>query len=692
VRRDSYGVPFLSGPDPVGLARLQGRVTAEDRAWQIEVDRRRSLGSSAAWLGRDASSLDVLTRRMLLDDTARRCFDALDDEHRAWVAAYADGVNDALPEAGRRSHEMRLLGVEPGEWAAWSPIGVLLVQHAFFGSWPTKLWRERVVSRLGRDALLWFGTEGADASSGSNAWVVRGSATASGAPLLAADPHRLLEVPGVYQQVGLSCPEFDVVGLAFPGVPGIPHFGRTEHVAWAVTNALADDRDLFRERLRRSSDGYQALGADGWEPVTWRREEVEVRGGETIAVDVLETARGPVVVDDADGAVSLRTPVRVLGDCGLGASLPMLRARDAAGFADAVSRWVEPVNRLLVADTAGAVLEVHAGRVPERDLAAAVVPLPAWRREHEWRGWHDLGARRAAGPAVVHANHRLDAPVLATDYVPSHRAERIADLLDGVPRVTAEQMNRWQTDTVARGALRLVGLLDGVDVRQSAVRRLADRLRRWDGDMRADSTTAAVFARWRHRLVDEIQALPALAPLADDLCPEVPDLLAPWVSTRARIGLALEHLMLDRPSPVTSPADVAVEALTRVADEMSEDPSLERRTWGDTHRLFPLHALPGSSDALLRAAGDQLDLAVGGDSETVLATGSSPGVSDRALRVPVARVVWDLADRSGCRWVVPTGALGDPTSPHHLDQLSVWLAGELVPAVHPDRHRPEERP
>ena len=66
---------------------------------------------------------------------------------------------------------------------------------------------------------------------GSNSWVLSGSRTASGMPLLAGDSHRALGTPNVYYQNHLACPEFDVVGISIPGVPGFPHFGHNNWVA-----------------------------------------------------------------------------------------------------------------------------------------------------------------------------------------------------------------------------------------------------------------------------------------------------------------------------------------------------------------------------------------------------------------------------------------------------------------------------
>ena len=115
---------------------------------------------------------------------------------------------------------------------------------------------------------------------------------------LAGDPHRIIELPGVYQQVRLACPEFDVVGLAFPGVPGLPHFGHTGDVAWAITNAMADYQDLYRRGAppRRGRPASRPAAATGWEPAAAHIETIEVRGaGRRETVEVIETARGPVI-------------------------------------------------------------------------------------------------------------------------------------------------------------------------------------------------------------------------------------------------------------------------------------------------------------------------------------------------------------------------------------------------------------
>lgn len=272
---------------------------------------------------------DLLARRARIDDTARRCFDALDSETADWVRAYVDGVNEGLVEGARRAPEFARVGLTPGRWEPWTPLGVWLAVHILFAGFPAKLWREQVVRELGEDAVGLFAADG-PGTSGSNGWLVSGERTATGAAVIAGDPHRFIEDPGIYQQLHLSCPEFDVVGIAVPGVPGIAHFGHTGTVAWAITNAMADYQDLYRERLRRTGAGVEALGPDGtWVRAPRHTEVIEVAGEDPVPVEVIETERGPVIIGGPEGlddgtpeAVSLRYPPRVTGDLGFGALLP----------------------------------------------------------------------------------------------------------------------------------------------------------------------------------------------------------------------------------------------------------------------------------------------------------------------------------------------------------------------------------
>ncbi|MFH8709757.1 penicillin acylase family protein [Streptomyces zaomyceticus] len=706
VYRDAWGVPHLRAADPDELSFAQGRATARDRAWQLEVERHRAQGTTAAFLGPAELGWDTFARRSRLADTARRCFERLErDDPRtaAWVRAYVDGVNDGLTEGAGRAPEFTETGLAPGRWEPWTPLAVWLTTHILFAGFPTKLWREEVARRLGEEWTELFATDG-PGTSGSNGWLVAGGRTASGAALVAGDPHRFIEAPGVYQQIRLACPEYDVVGIAVPGIPGLAHFGHTGPVAWAITNAMADYQDLYRERLRRLPDGgIEAYGPEGWRPAAAHTETVEVSGGEAVVIEVIETDRGPVIIGADDEhrdepaeaagreavdweAVSLRHPPRVTGELGFGVLPALLRARTVAEVDTALDGWVEPVNVVMAADTRGGLLHRAAGHVPVRNRANSLRIVPAWDPAHAWEAAPaPLPRAEVTGHAVM-ANARGLAAPLGVEFAPPHRAERIDALLGTSAEWTPETVTAVHRDTDNPSAARLLaavarvsgtsadeagaggtstdeaGAVPALSPAASAVR---ERLLAWDRRMDAESTDAGLYAAVRGAVVRRLAAHEAFAALREPA--PYPEVFRPWLALGPRVAYALETLLVAGPVPAGDVDRIVREALDEVG--AGEPPA----AWGVTHRLAPWQALPDPDDAQWPG--------LGGDHDCVLSTSSVPGWTDRSARASAARYVWDLADRERSGWIVPFGASGVPGDPHHRDQLPLWLRGELAPVT-----------
>ncbi|MET8078320.1 penicillin acylase family protein [Streptomyces sp. NPDC005303] len=768
IYRDAWGIPHLRAGSARELARAQGRVTARDRGWQLEVERHRAQGTSAAFLGAGALSWDTFARRARLDDTARRCFGALerqDPETADWIRAYVDGVNEELPTTA--APEFARVGLTPGRWEPWTPLGVWLATHILFAGFPAKLWRDEALRHLGPDAVGLFAADG-PGTSGSNGWLVAGARTTTGHAVLAGDPHRYIEDPGVYQQIHLVCPEFDVIGLAVPGVPGIAHFGHTGTVAWSITNAMADYQDLYRERLRRTGAGVEALGPDGrWHRAARHTETVEVAGEAPVEIEVIETDRGPVIVGGPEGlegggvleeppatdasrstslpapppaptptadplalslpgtdaraeqrpagpgpsrapqpsdtptyatstgpvglpqgpadhgsaarippaplALSLRYPPRVTEDLGFSALLPLLRARRTADVDRAFDLWAEPVNVVQAADTEGGLLHRVAGRVPVRAEANRLRPVPAWEPGHEWRGRHDTPRAGLTDGIAVMANQRGPATPLGVEFAPPHRADRITALLREKPRWSAADMPQIHMDTHLASAQPLLAHIEALDDLSPEAGTVRETILHWDRRMAASSREAALYAAVRSAVVRRLAAHPVFAALTDP--PAYPEVLLPWLGLVPRVAFALEHLLRAEELYGIDRAEAVRGALEEVA--AAPPPG----TWGDTHRLTPWRALPESAwDAP----------ALSGDHDCVLCTSAVPGLTDLAARGPAARYVWDLARREDSLWVVPLGASGLPGSPHHRDQLPLWLRGDLVPVVTDPQHLTKE--
>ncbi|MEV0413356.1 penicillin acylase family protein [Streptomyces sp. NPDC050448] len=664
-------MPHLRAPDAGRLAYAQGRTTALDRAWQLEVERHRAQGSSAAFLGPESVPWDRFARQSRLADTARRCHEALDPDTAAWVRAYVDGVNDGLARGAARDERFARTGHVPTPWEPWVPLAIWIATHILFAGFATKLWRERVARALGDEAATLFATDG-PGTAGSNGWLVPGDRTGSGSAIIAGDPHRFIEDPGVYQQIRLSCPEYDVLGLAVPGIPGLGHFGHTGSAAWAITNAMADYQDLYVEQLRPAGGGaedggFEALGPDGtWEPVHRHTETLTVAGADPVEVEVLETARGPVITHGgtADQTLSLRYPPRVRRDLGFAVLPALLRARTVADIDRAFDGWAEPVNVVHAADSEGGLLHRVAGAVPLRHPANRLRPVPAWDPQYAWQGWAETPSEPVQGFAVM-ANARGIASPLGVEFAPPHRADRIRALLSGSADWSPKAMAGVHRDTHLASAAPLLALLPGLDGLSPGAQALRTRLLAWDRHMAAESTDATVFSAFRARAVRRFAADPALADLAG--APTGPEVFHPWLYLVPRVGYALEGLLTTALLPALDRAAHVRAALEETAAADTPD-----TPWSQVHRLAPWSALPDP---------DAQWPGLGGDHDCVNATSTVPGFTDLTARASAARYVWDLGRREDSLWAVPLGADGVTGSAHHRDQLPLWAQCELVPVV-----------
>ncbi len=602
--------------------------------------------------------------------------------------AHAAGVNAALINGPMSSAFARFDAPRPESFEGWHVLATFIIRHLNFATWQKKLWNARVVAalgprglrhfHLGRQAVPLIVTSGVTemvgavgptelpdgwfealeplglALSGSNCWAVAGDRTASGHPLIAGDPHRSLEAPNVYYQVGLSCPTegIDAAGIAFPGIPGIPHFGQNARVAWGVTNAMADYQDLFIERL------------DAPGTVADRRvEDVEVRGGDSLKVECLVTRHGPIVVGSSETPVGLALAASELTHSGgsLAAVLPQLRATTVDDLDSALAAWVEPVNNFVLADRSTIAYRT-AGSVPIRDPLNAWLPVPGWVTDHDWQGTiPDASLPREFAPQaglVVTANQQIVGPtyphLIHVNPESPDRASRIWERLGVHQKLTPDDQAAIHTDRVHRGAARFAQLAGG-------------RLAGWDGSMDVDSTEAALFALAESALVRRLAAvLPSSLSVNPFTTWEPP---ATAASAIDKVGNYLHEWILDDNTwllpDATSWADACREAL------IDAEASLNGRVWGDLHQLRPLKL--GSSERLRLGP-------VGGADGCVMATMHVAGISTDALLGSTARYVWDLADRRNSGWIVPLGASEFDDSPHVADQTSHYVSGALIPA------------
>ena len=732
VVRDGWGIPHIRAAGTHDAFFAQGFATAQDRLWHMDYDRHRALGRWAEFAGESGLAEDRLMRRFDVERAAKADLDASSNAARAMLEAYAAGVNAFLATTHTLPIEYRLLGVEPEPWQPWHCLAVYKVRNMLMGTFEAKLSRVRMALAVGaeRAAPLFRGypddslvsvPPGAsyggeelrcldelaaslselgwmdETAGGSNAWVIGGSRTASGLPLVAGDSHRALDTPNVYYQTHITCPEFRCSGYALPGVPGMPHFSHTDHVAWGMTHGMADYQDLFIERFRGTDDALEYAYGDEWLPAEVATTTIAVRGGEAETLTVVRTRHGPIIAGDpnAGHGIAFQHTGTHSGTAWPNTLHDLLMARSADAAEEALREWTEPVNNFVYADVHGEFGYRYRGRIPKRHAANAWAPVPGWSGEHEWQGqipFEEMPhARNPDAGFVVTCNN---APTTAnyphyinTFFAPDWRARRITARLGEIHPATATtadmaSIHAERGSIPAQVFVRHVSELSPAD---ADVRAARDIVAAWDGRMDRGSAAAAIYGTARTYLFADVAraalgevseaTLTPTHPLARGAASHLGTLYAQAVAAMARKDdscLAPGETWPDRIEAAL--ASAVKELRARLGDEMSQ------WSWGGVHGTRPRHPLSGAFPdcaALL----DPPALSTHGDADTPLAGAYSMTERFAATVMSVNRYIHDPSDWKNSRWIVPLGASGHPGSAHYADQARLWADVDTIPQL-----------
>ncbi len=698
-------------PLPVGaltddLWFAQGFVQASERLFQIELALRAAGGRLSGWFSDLTIAADRFARTVGFHRIGVHEAQRWSDASRSMMRRFVDGARawvDTMPAPPLEYAMLATAPDLPEDLETWAAAFAYLA-WGLSGNWDDELLRLRLSERFGAETAGALLPPAADptgiaagslagrlldglprsSGQGSNNWVVSGSRTASGRPLLANDPHLLVQQPAAWFELHLRAPGFEARGVALPFVPGIL-IGTTPHHAWGVTNVSGDIQDLYVERL--NDEGTAAEFDGGWEPVTVHAETIEVRGGPAVTFDVRETRHGPIL-ETAPVGVAGNEYARVDGTFALrwtaadGLLEPvvladLVRAASFEEFREALRGLWCPGQNVVYADVEGTIGYQCTGRFPLRRTGDGSAPVAGWTSDHEWEGYlpyEELPWSKDPGTGfVVTANHRIHDDhyphLIGVDFHTGFRARRIADLLEPNHAQTAADSAAIQVDTVSLPAQRLLPHLLATEARSDAARRALGLLEGWSGDLDAGSAAAAVYEVWVGRI-----AVVAFGDAGGDR-----SLIDEYVAWREAFVCAALPAMLDGGTPPPGGGSwdevlaVALdEAVELLAERFGDDERAWR--WGALHRVrfaHPLARLPGIG-ALFVAADHEL----GGDEQTVLQGGFDARLGFDAVVVPSWRLVVDLADPDGSLAVLTTGQSGNPASPHWNDQSELWASGK----------------
>lgn len=515
IERDAHGIPTIRAQNLRDLAFGLGFVHAQDRLWQLETHQRIGAGRLAEAFGEPALKNDQFLRALSVRETARRQWEQVRGQTRELLQAYADGINAHVRQhMTARPPEFVILGLEPTPWEpADSLAWAIMMAWDLGANWNNELLRMRLGLRLplnrinellppypgdaplatadyvqlfrelkvdpdlGRQAELAAPESGVEGV-GSNNWVLAGTRTTTGAPLLGNDPHLKLSAPALWYVARLEAPGLRVAGATMPGLPMVV-LGQNEHIAWGFTNTAPDVQDLYLEELH-PQDATRYRTPDGWQPFETREEVIRVKGRPDVRMTVRASRHGPVISDAPGVAEGLTGPAQssryVLAmrwtaldvpNTTVEAGLALNRARSVDEFIRASALHVAPMQNMVVADRAGHIAMVAAGRVPLRradhDLKG-LVPAPGWEARYDWQGYLDPSLTpRERDPArgwIATANQRIHAAdyphFITSEWTLPYRQQRIEELLEARPRHDMNSLAAIHADITSLAARKLL--------------------------------------------------------------------------------------------------------------------------------------------------------------------------------------------------------------------------------------------
>ena len=748
IQRDASDVTHIHAQNPVDAWRAIGYVHAQERGWQLAFNRQVMHGELSEWLGEPSLETDKLMRTLGIIQAAQAQFDKLPLNTQKALEAYAQGVQAGYASAQWRAPEFLILGINPVKdmkpWTAVDSVGwALMMALDLGGNWGHEFARWMALQTLSTDELWTLlppypgeprGTKvdvaalyqnlgvyakpssakaaawnqphllasstldiGVLEGKGSNNWVVPGSNTQSGLPLLANDPHLGLSAPAVWYFAGLHAPAgklpdgqthgaLNVVGATLPGLPFVV-LGRTQKAAWGFTNTGPDVQDLFLEALE-GKDSYRT--PSGQQAFETRKEVIKVKGQGDVAIQVRTTRHGPVISDVQPAyaqflnkdkyAMAIRWSALDPDNQTIVAGMDANFANSVAELRQAFSQNHSPMQNVVMADSSGKVLFKVAGKMPVRapnnDLKG-MLPAPGWLAQYDWQSWIPYDQTPEVSQADIEkqgwhatANQKILPPgysqFLTNDWTGPERFDRIAQLLSSGTKLDANTMKTIQADVHSLAAERLLPYLQSLSSQHAKAPEALPLLKSFKGDMSRDSAGALIYAVW----IDEVtRAI---------LMPKLGETRFKALFGKRSFRPAIEGILATQdPSwcGVTGCQALMNKALDSALDKIvsMQGDKVSAWNWGRAHPALSSHrpfgnvkALAGFFDVVGPSGGDGFTVNVG---QYWTHSATMPFATRHAASM---RAVYDLANLDESGFIYQTGQSGHPFSSRYQDMKDEW--------------------
>ncbi len=739
VTRDDFGVPRIAARNEHDLMFTLGYVHAQDRLWQMDMGRRIAQGRLSEILGERTVPFDKMFRIVGLRRIAEEVERHVSQQSRARLESYTAGVNAFIEtHAGKYPVEFDALRYEP---EPWQPVHSIMIARLMAWelnlSWWVDLTLGGIVERVGFEKAReifptypgnvapivpspeWQKTMSAALSfletaqeycnyrgiggmlGGSNAWVVAPSKSASAVPLLANDVHLQLTNPSKFYEVTLSAPEYDnVTGASVPGIPGVV-LGHNAHIAWGLTNVMADDADFYIEQLDSTNNRNYLYDGQSL-PITEREEEIHIKGIDTVQfVTIRSTHHGPIVTDikttlkraELPFVAAMRWTGAEMSDQ-IEAFNKINKARNWEEFTAGVREFSGPGQNFVYGDAKGNIGYWCGVRLPIRSRQqSTTLPLAGWTKETEWQGFVPFerlphlfnppeGFIATANNKIVDENY----PYHISDlWEPPSRIQRLREALSDTTNFEPSDFERLQNDTFSFYAKEMTPY-----ILAACERRLEppygalvmEYFKNWNFQFTKEDIATALFQQFLSRMMQNI--------FEDEMGVNLFHDYIVLVNVPLRVTMRLVQEGTSswfdnvRTSETETRDDIIRTSMSEAINALRKSLGDETKNWqwGNVHQLVLQH--PFGLQKPLDKVFNLGPFPYGGGSTTLISGEYSftsvlhPNEFERAFGVTVGasfRHIVDMAKPNESRTTLPTGQSGQVFNKHFDDQVAMYVNG-----------------
>ncbi|MCA0453467.1 MAG: penicillin acylase family protein [Chloroflexi bacterium] len=778
IIRDSWGIPQIYASNVHDLMFAQGFTQAQDRWWQMEFSRHIGSGSIQELTGanEDVMGQDVFIRTAGWRKAAENDYTVYDEDSKTVLQSFADGVNAYILNrpAGQLAFEYNLLGITGVNVPIqpWTPIDSLVwakvMAWDLSGNRGMELLRSELYAKLGQEMTdefippypfdqpegkkptilqtedLPIGETSLTASAadtagiigvstvlagnitpdhdlfrdqpaiGSNNWVISGSRTESGKPILANDPHLGIGMPSIWYEIGLHCQPvsdacpFEVTGFALPATPGVI-IGHNANIAWGLTNVGPDTQDLYMLKINPDNPLQYEWNGE-WRDMTTRDEIIKVGDSEeTTTITVRETHLGPIINDnqlDENGKplgfnnvdpMAFKWTATAEPGTILKAIILLNKAANWDDFRNAASYFDVPAQNLIYADIEGNIGYQTPGRIPIRaEGHSGLLPVDGTTDQYEWKGYipfDDLpriynpprGYIATANQAVVPPEYydQLKEQIggefgensnyfISQEWSYGYRAERINELINATDKHTIESVQTIQGDDKMISAEEILPALASLDFGDQKYNDARDWLLDWDYQMTMVSQQGGLYGYFWMNLLKN---------LFDDQLGDI------GVADEGDQSMWAVHLLLEKPDDAwwddvntadttETRDDILIRTFRAAYDQISAEQGDNRENWawGKLHTAtFVSNPLGQSGIDIIENMVNRGPYETAGGPDIVNATGFDTSAGNFEVDwLPSMRMVVDLNDLTQSQTMHTTGQSGHPFSNHYADMIDSW--------------------